>query len=413
MATSSYNSGSGSLAPEIKTVFDGDYLIAGVSRLYHDQFSDLRIEMNGQKGVTYQFPIIYPTQPNSSALDELSDVPSQAVNSGNISVTLSEWGGAFEVTKFATATSYADVLQQIAFANGYNMAESYDNIVRAVMGKGTRAILANGQTARSGFAGQQNADDRLSAAFIEQLSLFTRAFRMPLFEDDTMAVVVHPFPMYDLLQDSSIRNMATLQHPEILFNGEMGYWHGFRLIESANAKAFWGAGANGAATLDTTLAAAAAVGDANVKATSVTNAAVGQWFTVQDGAESANTWYDTNELVRITAVGTAGAGGTGLSFYPLDPGPITGSNTDTGLRYAHANGTTLTNDNSVYPLVILGPNSITKACSGMTGPYGETTVTGPFDRLGRFLTFGWYSVAGWTRTLEGWILRGEVGSSQS
>lgn len=413
MPTSSYNSGTGSLASEIQTVYDGDYLIAGMSRLYHDQFSDLRIEMNGQKGVTYQFPIIYPTQPNATALDELSDVASQAVRSGAISVTLSEWGGAFEVTKFATATSYADVLQQIAYANGYNMAESYDNIVRAVMGKGTRAILANGQTARSGFAGQQNADDRLSAAFIEELSLYTRAFRMPLFEDDTTAVIVHPFPMYDLLQDSAIRNMATLQHPEMLFNGECGYWDGMRLIQSANAKAFYGAGANAATNLDTTLSTAAAVGDANIKVASVTTVTVGQWLVITDGVESANTWYDTNEIVRVTAVGTVGAGGTGISFFPLDPGPLTGSNTDTGLRYAHASGTAVTTDNSVYPLVVLGPNSITKACSGMTGPYGETVVTGPFDRLGRFLTFGWYSIAGWTRTLEGWLLRGEVGSSRS
>lgn len=411
MAISSYNGGSGTLAPEVQTVYDADYLFQGQSRLYFDQFCDLRTTMDGQRGVTYQYPIIYSTQPNTTSLDELSDVPSQAVRAGTVSITLSEWGGAFEVTKFVVATSYSDPLQQIAYANGYNMAESFDNIVRAVAGKGSRSMLANNRTARSQFQGQQNTDDRLTAQFIEQLTMRARQVRMPFYEDDTVACVMPQECWYDLLQDSGIRSMSIHQHPEILFNGEMGYWSGMRMVVSANAKVFAGAGAAGAASLSTTLAAAASVGDTNVKATSVTNAAVGQVFTIQDGAETGNTWYDTNERVVVTSVGTAGAGGTGISFYPIDPGPQTTGNTDVGLRYAHANGTTFTNANSVYPIVVLGPNSLIKACSSLTGPYGETVVTGPFDRLGRFLTFGWYAIAGWAREQEGWLLRGEVGAS--
>jgi hypothetical protein len=59
----------------------------------------------------------------------------------------------------------------------------------------------------------------------------------------------------------------------------------------------------------TTLAAAASAGDTNVKVTSVSGFAAGQTLRVG------------TELVAITSVGTAGAGGTGISFAPALASP--------------------------------------------------------------------------------------------
>lgn len=61
----------------------------------------------------------------------------------------------------------------------------------------------------------------------------------------------------------------------------------------------------GAAALSTTLAAAASLGASNIKVVSVTGAAVGDQIDVN------------GELVTITVVGTAGAGGTGITFTPV------------------------------------------------------------------------------------------------
>ena len=98
-----------------------------------------------------------------------------------------------------------------------------------------------------------------------------------------------------------------------------------------------------------------------------------------------------------------GIAGTTISGFALDPGP----GDVAGLRFAHASGATVTNANSVFPVPVFGPNSVTKASSDWTGPYGETVVTGPFDRLGRFLTFGWYGIEGYARTRNAWLFRGE------
>lgn len=403
------STGTAALSNEIKPLYDGDFYIAGQSMVYWDQLADLRMVMNGMRGQSYNFPIVENLQPSATALSELEDVTPQQMRVNEVVVTLQEFGGAIEVTKFAVATSYSDVYKQAAYANGYHLAETFDNIVRAVAGQGGRVFYANNRTSRSAFAGQSTAADRLSPQFLELLSVVGRGIKMPLFEDGTLCTVIHPFVFYDLLQATDIRTLATRVREEILFNGELAYWSGIRIIVSANAKAFWGEGAAASPSFDTTLAAPASVGNTNLKVNSVTNAAVGQWCAIRDAAEPGNVWSDTNELFRITAVGTAGASGTGIDGFVLDPGPSDGG----GLRYAHPSGTVIRNHNSVYPIVCVGPNSITKAASDITGPYGMTVVSGPYDRLGRFLTFGWYAIVGYARTRSGWLLRGEVGSSQS
>lgn len=403
--------GSVALANEVKALYDADYYMAGQANTFFDQFSNPKMAANGVRGSTLNFPILESGQPSSSALDELADVVPQQMKVAEAIITLGEYGGAVEVTKFASATSYADIYEQAAFFNGYSMAESVDNIVRAVACQGTRQFFQNNRTARSGLVGMSTAADRITTQFIEFLSvLMARGTRMPLYEDGTVCTIMHPFVFFDLLQASDPRAMAIRLAPELLFNGELAYWGGMRVIVSSNAKGFWGAGGvDATSSLVTTLAAAANPGDTNLKLTSVTNLLVGDHLNIIDTAETGNTWSDTNENFRVTTIGTAGAGGTGVDGFCFDPGP--GDNG--GIRYAHASLTVANNGNSVFPIPVLGPNSITKYYSDMTGPWGETLVVGPLDRLARFKTLGWYLIAGWGRARNVWLLRGEVGSSTS
>src|SRR5215471_16620641 len=401
--------GTVALSPQVKAMYDADFYIQGQSVLYWDQFADLNGPiMNGQRGISQNFPIIESLQPNPTVLDELIDVAPQQMRGSEVVITLSEYGNAIEVTKFLVATAYADVYKQAAYINGYNLAESYDYIARAVFGLGSRVWFQNKRTARNQFAGQSTTADLMTIRFIELLSLIAaRSAKIPLYEDGAVATALHPFVFYDLMQDPTnggLRTMSQYSHPELLFNGELAYWSGLRMVVTANAKGFWGAGAAATTAVATTLAAAANPGDTSITVASGTGIAPGMWLAIQDAAEPGNTWSDSNELFMVT--GVAGAVITGFA---LDPGPGDAA----GLRFAHASGTTVNNNNSVFPVPCFGPNSVTKAASDWTGPYGETVVTGPFDRLGRFLTFGWYGIEGYSRTRNAWLFRGEVGSSQS
>lgn len=392
------------IASEIKPLYDADFYMAGQSRLYWDQLTDLRKVMNGQRGISYNFPIVESNIPTPAPLSEVTDVTPQSMTVNEVVVTLQEYGGAIEVTRFAAATSYADVYQQAAYVNGYQMAETLDLVVRAVAGQGSRQFFINNRTSRSQIAGVETSADRMNAAFLEQLAHIARSIRMPLFDDGSIVAVMHPFVFYDLLQSADVRTMASRQSPEILFNGELGYWGGVRIITTTNAKAFWGEGAARTSNFSAVLTAAASPGDTTITVDNTANLSVGMWIAIRDASEPGNTWSDTNELFRVT-----GISGNNVSGFVLDPGP----GDEGGLRYAHPTGTVVRSNQSVYATVLLGPNSITKAASSLTGPYGETIVSGPFDRLGRFLVFGWYAILGYARTRNGWLMRGETGSSMA
>jgi N4-gp56 family major capsid protein len=408
--------GSVALANEVQKVYDADYYLASQSQVYWDQLTNLRMLMNGQRGSNYEMPIIENLQPSTGALDELSDVTPQQMRANPITVPLAEYGNVVELTKFVTATSYSDVLRQAAEVNGYSFAESVDIIVRDTSGQGSRVVRANGRATRSAFIGSTTAADRLSVSNVERIiMIFARPSGMPLYEDGSVCSVMHPFPYYDLLQSSDVRTMGTRLAPELLFNGEIAYWSGLRIIVSRNAKAFYGAGAAVASPVATTLSAPLAMGDSTMFVASVTNITVGSWINIVDAVETGNTWTDTNEIVQVTRVGTAGAPGTGtgVDFFAPDGGPGNATYGPGGVRYAHSTvGTAITNASGVYPVVCMGPNSVIKVASDLTGPWGETVVTGPFDRLGRFVNVGWYGLFGYGRARESWLFRLEVGASE-
>lgn len=393
------------LSNEVKALYDADYVIAGQSNVYFDQFANLRMVMNGQRGNTYNFPIVESLQPTPTVLDELTDVTPQKMNVNEIVITLAEYGGAVEVTRFLAATSYADVYEQAAYNNGYSMAESVDMVVRAVAGQGSNAFFPTAtHNTRVTLAGQTTAADRLNGTFIQFLSvLAARSLKMPLYEDGSVCAVIHPFQLFDLLQDTNIVATAQRLTPEIFFNGEVAYWAGMRLIVSGNAKGWYGGGAALASAFSTTLSAAASPGATTLSVPSTANLVAGQWIAIQDATEPGNTWSDTNELFYVTSF----VANTSITGFTLDSGPG-----DTGgIRYSHPVGTAVVNNNSAWPVTVLGPMSITKAASDLTGPYGETVIAGPYDRLGRFLALGWYLIAGYGRTRNRWLLRGETGTA--
>ena len=406
--------GTSALSAEVKPLYDADYLLAAQSMIGLDQFTDLREVMGGQRGQSVNFPILENMQPATAALSELSDVQPVPMNASEVVVPLFEYGNAVQVTRFVKATAYPDVYEQAAQAVGNNQAESIDLIIRPVFGQGTRLVLPSGVANRAAIA----ATNKITGALMLRLTTLARGSKTPSFEDGFYSAVMHPNQHYDVLQDTILQNLGVYQKADMLFNGEVGVWQGIRFVVLSNWKAFYGAGAAPTNAASTTLAAAAAIGDGTtapttLKVTAVTNINVGDWIVIRDAAEPGNTWSDTNELVQVLAVGTAGAAGTGITVTAYDPGP----NNAGGLRYAHASGTTFktawntSGCANVYPLSIFGPQSVTKAASSETGPYGVATVTGPFDVLGRFVNHGWYLIGGWARTTERWLWRLETGGT--
>lgn len=404
--------GTAALSNEIKPDYHQAYLIAAQGMLYHDQLTYARSTTSNRRGASVNFPIVESQQPATNTLSETADVVPVSMTVNEIVVTMQEYGNAIQVTRLAASTSYADVYKQAAEINGYNMAESVDYVVRSVIGQGQNVVYANNATARSGLNGITTPATRMSGAFLAKGMGFARKLTTPMYSDGSLCAVMDPWVQYDLVQDPQVVGMSQYSERSLLFNGELAYWNGVRIVVSPKTKVFWGAGGARASALATTTATNINVGDTVIYLTSVTTVNVGDILNIIDAAETGNTWTNTNEGLYVQNVGTAGSkasGATGVTVMAIDAGP----GTNGGARYAHAVATTATNNSAVFPTVLLGPQSVTKAYYEAAGAYGETTVTGPFDVLGRLLNLGWWGLFGWQRTRERWMLRLETGSSQA
>lgn len=158
--------------------------------------------------------------------------------------------------------------------------------------------------------------------------------------------VLTPWISIGLTKDDAVARIGIIQaNPSDKLNGLDGLLRGmdYLRVESAEieftmpelsgpklALAIPGSVATTLATTDssgspfvTTLAAASAIADTNVKVTAITNAVVGQYIGIDVVAGALR------EYRVITFVGTAGAGGTGIGF--RDP-----------LKRVHSNGVAVT-----------------------------------------------------------------------
>lgn len=111
-----------------------------------------------------------------------------------------------------------------------------------------------------------------------------------------------------------------------------------------------------AAVLSTTTAADPAAGATNIKLTSVTGIEVGQWLTLEGP--------DIVECRQITVVGTAGAGGTGVTV-------------SEGFTEDHANGETA----RVHANPILAQINL-QVADATVGAVTEAEVSAAFDHAG-------------------------------
>lgn len=179
-------------------------------------------------------------------------------------------------------------------------------------------------------------------------------------QDRGLFVIMDDFAFQDLLTTSSgvlvNRQAYTEEGKKMIYNWELATLADIKIIVSPFAKAFYGAGADNASAVATTLAASVTTPTANIagsqiiEVASASNISGSKWLTlgtVQTGAES-----DANiqtEIVRVSAVGTGitinGSAVTGATATSVK---IVGKGPGGGLLYTHATGDAVENGDTVH-----------------------------------------------------------------
>lgn len=284
----------------------------------------------------------------TSTLSQTTDLTPQVRYDATVTVTPTsrgealQWSQPLEFTAFSefTASAYEDI--------GENIMETIEAVCVDTALAGT--WYSRYTAARSSMDAGTSAH-RLSEAQFRYADGLFQSVRVPGYAGEggpQWAAVGHPWPFHDLMEDTKIVALAEYQKAGILLNWELGMLGRFKLVSTPYAKVYMGAGANYDTDVDTSVGTATTPLDTTlVTADDVSsNVAKGELWTVGT-IETSTTFYPMNErFVPLSA-----------STYTIT---LNGTEQNGGLKYAHAAGEDVIANDSVYPILFAGPESLVR-----------------------------------------------------
>lgn len=399
------------LTNSIRTQYISEYLKGVMLNRVYDQISVPYTEFAAgmsmselMSGSSIQVNFLSDMTPGVTAISEDADVTPQILRDAIASVTPTSRGEALQWSENTDIQAYTDYGAGRYRAVGVNMIESVELLAQAPATQGTWAYWNSTHTTRAtqdaGTAGDLATDAVFRKMHSKMLALKVPGFINEAGEANTFAAIMTPEVFHDIAESGNVNDIGLYQQAGIHLNFELGKIGPFRLVVTPYAKVFYGAGADNASAVATTLSVAANALATQITVASSTNITAGEWLNIGT-EETGDTHYATNERVKL-----ATDCGSGV----LD---IVGEAPNGGLRFDHAAGTAVRNADSVYPIVFGGPQSLVKvfADDENSGPYGKTVGPKKTGRLDQWASLGWKFYGNYGRVSENRLLRAEFATS--
>jgi N4-gp56 family major capsid protein len=334
-------------------------------------------------------------EPGTTEVPENTDVSPVAFRDATTTITTTSRWNAIEASEKLMNQAGTNYAQERFEALGKNMMESVDLLAQAEATQGALRFAGAARTSLdAGTAGHL-----LSATTFDKATADLQTFKVPGWEDPASGqpkwfAIMHPYAFADLRTSAPITTISQYQKASILLQYELGELGPFKLIVTPWAKTFWGGGAANASAIETTLNGAVNALAKTIVVAANTNMDVGDRVLIGTH-ETGNTHYSTNEIVTI-----AGVNSTTIT--------IAGEGANGGLRFDHAHGAAVSNDDNVGTVVFGGPESLTKIYDPAVGEYGD--VVGPKKEgiLDHLYTLAWKWYGTYDLSIENRILRYEV-----
>ncbi len=278
---------------------------------------------------------------------------------------------------------------------GKNMMESIDLL--AAVAATTGALRYAGAARTSLDAG--TAGHLLGEGIFADAMADLQTFKVPGWEDPASGTpkffaIMHPYAFADLRASTNILAVGQYQKSSIILNYELGELGPFKLIVTPWAKTFWAGGAANASAIETTLNGGVNALAKTIVVASASNIDVGDRIMIGTH-ETADTHYNTNEIVTVTSVASTTIG-------------VAGEGANGGLRFDHVTGSAVSNDDNVGTVVFGGSESLMKVYDPQVGEYGS--VVGPKKEgiLEQFESLAWKWYGAYALPVQNRIIRYEV-----
>lgn len=187
------------------------------------------------------FTLYSDLAPKTATLTEDADVDAVAIaNPSRVTVTLAEYGSAVLNTRKLELFSFSAVNPAIANIIAYNMRDSIDDVVLAVLRAGTQVIMeiAGAIDDTSPDATSMTATDTFKSKHVRYVVAKMRAASVAPRKGGLYACHIHPEVSHDLRADTGAagwRDPHNYSATQAIWAGEIGQYEGAYFIETPRA----------------------------------------------------------------------------------------------------------------------------------------------------------------------------------
>ena len=263
--------GTSTLSAEMKTFYDKTLIDEAEPELVHDQFGQERnIPKNGGKTVEFRKFTALPKATTPLTEGVTPDGRSLSVTSQT--ATVSQYGDYVTLSDMLEMTAIDNTIVETLSLIGSQAGRTLDTVTREKLAAGTNVMYqptpsSTGETAVTSRAGL-TAKNVLTVKEVFRAAAALKAANAKPINGDFVAII-HPYVAYDLMMEAGDQwiDIQKYQHPENIYNGEIGKIGGVRFVQTTEAKIWKGTAdncADGVAVFGTLFIAANAYGKTSV-----------------------------------------------------------------------------------------------------------------------------------------------------
>lgn len=210
--------------------------------LYYDALADVQSTNQSFNGAAVKFTILTDLSPNTTTLNESTDVDATALADAQVTLTLAEYGAAVITTKLLRSTSFVPFDPVVANAVAWQAGLSQDNLAVNVLRAGSNVRYAGQAVSRATVIPTDTlAGNNTRRAVAELRGANSQDF------GGFYAGFLHPDVSYDFMGatgGANWRDPHTYSQPGEIWTGEVGAFQGVRFVETSTAPIFADAGSS-------------------------------------------------------------------------------------------------------------------------------------------------------------------------
>ena len=230
------------LSAEMKTFYDMTLIDEATASLVHDQFGQKRpVPQNGGKVV--EFRKFAALDKALTPLTEGVTPQGKRMEVSTVSAELSQYGDYITQSDVLELTALDNTILEATKLLGRQAGLTLDTVVRNILQAGTNVSycpkVENGVETPVTSREELGENCQLTVDMVHRVVAKLRAQNAPTFRGKYVAIV-HPYVVYDLMQDPAWIDAHKYADPKAVFEGEIGELGGVRFVQTTEAKIYEG-----------------------------------------------------------------------------------------------------------------------------------------------------------------------------